>query len=445
MSQRAFISAYVISETALAKPVDTTDNWIVRGTCSFLVVAAAAVGFTACSTAPEFDVVISGGTVIDGTGAEPRRADVGIKGDRIVMIGNLTNRSASDRIDASGKTVTPGFIDIMGRSGVSLLANGLAESHLRQGITTELLVDRSPAFWTPTIADQDALRVAGVTFDWRGFTGYFEKLASRGTAINVGTIAALSFGNSDTNAFVEDAMRDGAWGVVDDGGLTADDLKRVATAVGRSNGVLMLPAGSPVLMNDDTFVAAAGAAHRIVITDLGGAAEGTQAAELNRRIARAVERNIAVYGTVIPSPEPLAGSLAAEALRYGGVMIATNSEGTTIGRRNSPAAFGAFPRLLGPMVRDEHLMDLKEAVRRSTSLPATAFNIPRRGILRENYFADVVVFDPSTIADGSTFEKPNQYPTGVEYVLVNGVVTSTPRGVTGARPGYGLLRNRAER
>jgi N-acyl-D-amino-acid deacylase len=126
-------------------------------------------------------------------------------------------------------------------------------------------------------------------------------------------------------------------------------------------------------------------------------------------------------------------------------MIATNSEGTAVGRSSSPAAFGAFPRLLGSMVRDEHVMDLKEAVRRSTSLPAAVFNIPRRGILRETYFADVVVFDASTISDRSTSEKPNQYPTGVEYVLVNGVVTSTPRGVTGARPGYGLLRNRAER
>jgi N-acyl-D-aspartate/D-glutamate deacylase len=414
----------------------------VRGIPARLVsLVAAAIGVAACSTAPEFDLVISGGMVIDGTGAEPRRADVGIKGDRIVTIGNLTNRSASDRIDARGKTVTPGFIDSMGRSGVSLLSDGLAESHLRQGITTEMLVDRSPAFWTPAIADQDALRVAGVTFDWRGFDGYFEKLASRGTAINVGTIAAVSFANSNTDAFVDDAMRDGAWGVVDDGGLRADDLGRVAAAVARSNGVLMLPAGSPVLATDDAFLALASAAHRIVITDLAGVAP--PAAELNGRIARAAQRNIAVYGTVIPSLQPQAGSF--EALRYGGVMIATNSEGTSMGRSNTPAAFGAFPRLLGSMVRDEHLMDLKEAVRRSTSLPATVFTIPRRGILRENYFADVVVFDASTIADRSTPEKPNQYPAGIDYVLVNGVVTFTPRGITGARPGYGLLRNRAQR
>ena len=371
-----------------------------RGTAGFVLASAvAAVVLAACSTAPDFDIVIAGGTVIDGTGAEPRDADVGITGDRIVAIGELSSRSASNRIDATGRMVTPGFIDVMGRSGVSLLSNGLAESHLRQGITTEMLADRNPAFWTPATVDHDALRLAGVTFDWRDFDGYFEKLASRGTAINVGTIAALSFASRDTEAFVDEAMHKGAWGVVDDGDITADDAGRVAAAIGRSDGVLMLPAGSSVLANDDAFLAAASAARRIVITDLARVASGAEYTKLNRRLARAAERNLAVYGTVIPPLQPQTDWSTSEALRSGGVMMATNSEAATIGRSVSFAAFGAFPRLLGSMVRDEHLMELKEAVRRSTSLPATVFEIPQRGILRENYFADIVVFDASTIAD----------------------------------------------
>jgi len=206
----------------------------------------------------------------------------------------------------------------------------------------------------------------------------------------------------------------------------------------------MLPADSAVLANDDSFSAIAGAARRLVITDLTRIESGAPYAELNRRIARSAERNIAVYGTVIPSLQPQTDSSMSEALRSGGVMIATNSEAATPGRSISPAAFGAFPRLLGPIVRDEHLMELREAVRRSTSLPAAVFNIPQRGILRENYFADIVIFDASTIADRSTLDKPNEYPAGIDYVLVNGVVTSTPRGLTGARPGYGLLRKRAQ-
>jgi N-acyl-D-amino-acid deacylase len=179
----------------------------------------------------------------------------------------------------------------------------------------------------------------------------------------------------------------------------------------------------------------------VVVADLARGEPGAPYTELTRRIARAAERNIAAYAAVIPSFQGQTDSSVSDALRYGGVMIATNSEAAIIGRSISPAAFGAFPRLLGSMVRNEHLMELREAVRRSTSLPATVFNIPQRGILREKYFADLVIFDASTIADRSTLDKPNQYPVGIDYVLVNGVVTSTPRGVTGARPGYGLLRS----
>src|SRR4029079_19319807 len=148
------------------------------------------------------------------------------------------------------------------------------------------------------------------------------------------------------------------------------------------------------LASDDAFLATASAARRVVITDLGRVASEAAYAELNRRMTQAAERNVAVYGTVIPSPQPQTDSFT-ETLRSGGVMIATNSEAATIGSSTSAAAVRTFPRLLGPMVRDRHLMELKEAVRRSTSLPATVFNIPQRGILRENYFADIVIFDAS--------------------------------------------------
>jgi N-acyl-D-aspartate/D-glutamate deacylase len=391
-----------------------------------LLTTVAAMVLVACSTDVAFDVVIVGGSVIDGTGAEARRADIGIKGDRIVAIGNLADRSASQRIDASGKTVAPGFIDVMGRSGVNLLANGLAKNHLRQGITTELLVDGSPV-WTPSTVDRDALRAAGVTFDWQGFDAYFRKLASRGTAINVGSLAALSRADDHRGAFIDRAMHDGAWGVVADAMLRTQELVQVADIVGRSDGVLMLPADSPGAASDDSLFSIADVARRVVITDVGRQPTGDSLAQLNSRISRTAQRSVAIYETVIPSPESISATSIAAALQYGSAMVATNSEETD-----------AFPWLLGRIVRDGHLMELKEGIRRSTSVPATAFNIPQRGILRENYFADVVVFDPSTIRDRSTPEQPKEYAAGVDYVLVNGVITSTPRGITGARAGYGL-------
>jgi N-acyl-D-aspartate/D-glutamate deacylase len=104
-----------------------------------------------------------------------------------------------------------------------------------------------------------------------------------------------------------------------------------------------------------------------------------------------------------------------------------------------PRAYGTFPRILGRYVREEKVLELREAVRRMTSLAAAQFNIPRRGILREGFYADVVVFDAATVIDRATFEKPQQYPIGIDYVIVNGVVTVTPRGHTGARAGRRLV------
>ena len=73
-------------------------------------------------------------------------------------------------------------------------------------------------------------------------------------------------------------------------------------------------------------------------------------------------------------------------------------------------------------------------------MAASIFQIPQRGIIRENYFADIVVFDERAIADRATPDKPNEYPAGIDYVIVNGVVASTPKGLTGSRPGHRLTR-----
>jgi N-acyl-D-aspartate/D-glutamate deacylase len=103
-----------------------------------------------------------------------------------------------------------------------------------------------------------------------------------------------------------------------------------------------------------------------------------------------------------------------------------------------PRAYGCFARVLGKYVREEKLLPLEEAVRKLTSLPATNLGLDRRGQLKEDWFADVVVFDPKTIVDRATYEKPHQYAVGVQHVFVNGVQVLKDGEHTGAKPGRAL-------
>ncbi|HET7220313.1 MAG TPA: D-aminoacylase [Vicinamibacterales bacterium] len=103
-----------------------------------------------------------------------------------------------------------------------------------------------------------------------------------------------------------------------------------------------------------------------------------------------------------------------------------------------PRAYGNFARLLGRYVRDEKVISLEEAVRRLSGLPATNLELDRRGFLREGMFADVVVFDPSQIADRATFEKPHQYAVGMKHVFVNGAQVLKDGEHTGAKPGRAI-------
>ena len=110
-------------------------------------------------------------------------------------------------------------------------------------------------------------------------------------------------------------------------------------------------------------------------------------------------------------------------------------EGVFIKTSTHPRAYGNFARLLGKYVRDEHVIPLEEAIRKLTSLPATTLRVRERGQLAPGYLADVVVFDPKTIADHATYEKPHQYATGMRHVWVNGIQVLKDGEHTGQKPG----------
>jgi N-acyl-D-amino-acid deacylase len=122
-------------------------------------------------------------------------------------------------------------------------------------------------------------------------------------------------------------------------------------------------------------------------------------------------------------------------LSFGSDGGSYSAEGVFLLSGTHPRAYGNFARLLGRYVRDEKVIPLGEAVRKLSALPASNLRIQRRGQLKPGYFADVVVFDPATIIDHATFEKPHQYSTGVRDVFVNGVQVLRDGEHTGAMPG----------
>lgn len=134
------------------------------------------------------------------------------------------------------------------------------------------------------------------------------------------------------------------------------------------------------------------------------------------------------------------------ALKSPFVSICTDSgaratDGPLAGSKSHPRGWGTYPRILGRYVRDEHLMPLEFAIHKMTGLPASNVGLKQRGLIREGYFADITIFDPKTVIDRATFEEPNQYPEGINFVIVNGQIEVDNGVRTSAEAGQ-VLRGR---
>jgi N-acyl-D-amino-acid deacylase len=133
-----------------------------------------------------------------------------------------------------------------------------------------------------------------------------------------------------------------------------------------------------------------------------------------------------------------------EVLTHPLVMLCTDGfalapTGPLGGGMPHPRSYGTFPRFLGVYVREKKALSLPEAVRKMTSMPAAKLGLADRGVLRRGCWADVVVFDPKTVADTATYTRPEQYPVGIDQVLVNGRVVLDRGRITGVYPGQALV------
>lgn len=182
--------------------------------------------------APDFDILIRNGHIIDGTGSPWYWGDVGVKGGRIAAIGNLAGARAATLIDARGQVVAPGFIDMLGQSELTILVNPHLPSKIYQGITTEITGEGgSIAPLNERLIREDRLTWAhyGITPDWKTFNGYFGRLEKQGMGINLASyvgatqVRRLVIGNANRaptageldrmKELVDEAMRQGARGV----------------------------------------------------------------------------------------------------------------------------------------------------------------------------------------------------------------------------------------
>ncbi|CAN5478201.1 amidohydrolase family protein [soil metagenome] len=512
----------------------------------------------------EFDVIIRGGTVYDGTGSLPIKADVGIVGDKVKRVGDLSNAKSKSVVDATGMAVAPGFINMLSWSNESLIIDARSMGELKQGITTQIFGEGwSMGPLNDRMKKQMKDDQGDMKYDveWTSLSDYLNHLEKRGVSQNVAsfigatTIRTYVLGEEDKQPppaqmqemreLVRKEMEAGALGIgssliyppafyaktdeliemckvaakykgkyishmrsegnklieavnellrisreanipaeiyhlkaagKDNWGKMDEVLSMVEKA--RKSGMRITadmytyPAGStgldaslPPWSEDGGYPAlfkriqdpetrkkllaeirtptdkwenlylAAGSPEKVLLVGFKNEKlkplTGKTLGEVARMRGTDPENTIldliledqSRVGTVyfLMSEDNIKKQIKYPWVSFGSDAESQAPEGVFLKSSTHPRAYGNFARLLGKYVREEKVITLQDAIRRLSGLPATNLGLDRRGFLKPGYFADVVIFDPKTVADTATFEKPQQYAVGVRDVFVNGV------------------------
>lgn len=557
----------------LPEPFDMTRCCLIAGVCWLMLAAS-----LAAAEPKTYDTILRGGTVYDGSGAPGVVADVAISGDRIAAIGDLADAKATRVIDARGKAVAPGFINMLSWATVSLLADGRSQADIRQGVTLEVFGEGVSMGPLNARMKQDMLERQGdIAYDvpWTTLGEYLTHLETRGVSCNVAsflgatTVRINVLGYQDRlptpkeldemRAIVRQAMEEGALGIgsslIYAPAFYADtheliELCKVAAEYDgmyishiRSEGNQLVEAVEELIkiareakvpaeiyhlkaagkenwpkrdrvielieqaraggmkVTADMYLYTAGS------TGLNGAMppwvqegglrkwiERMRDPETRKRVAEEMRtptdawenlllnagtpENVLLVGFKNPALKHLTGKTLAEVaarrgtspeetamdlvieddsrvdtvyfmmdeadvkknvalpwVSFGSDASSPAAEGKFLLSQPHPRTYGNFARLLGKYVRDEKVIPLEDAIRKLTGLPATNLKLADRGLLKEGYFADVVVFDPATIQDHATYPQPHQYSTGMQHVFVNGEQVLADGEHTGAKPG----------
>ena len=543
---------------------------------AFVLSTAAGVLISAAPPA-DYSFLIRGGTIYDGSGEAPYVGDVAIRGDKIVYVGPHAPGRAARTIEATGKAVSPGFINMLSWANESLIADGRGMSDTAQGVTLEVMGEGdSMGPLNPEMKRLELKRQGDIKYPirWTTLGQYLEFLQRKGITPNVTsfvgatTVRVHELGEKDVDptpaqlkrmrALVRQGMKEGAVGVGssliyapanfaetpelialtseaakcggmyishmrDEGpklldaidelveisrqsGAPAeiyhykqsgkDNWNKIDAAIGRVEAARK--SGLRITADMYTYPASStgfDAAFPLWIQDGGLEAwvkrlkdpktrtkaiawmHGPQATE-NTKLVTDEPDKVLLVGFNTAKLKPLTGKTLGEVARqrhkppeeaaadliaedgtriqvvyfgmsednvrretalpwmsFGSDADSEGPYGVFLKSSTHPRAYGNVARLLGKYVRDEKTTTLQDAVRRLTSLPATNLSIRQRGWLKPGYYADVVVFDPATIRDTATFERPQQLAKGVDDVFINGVQVWRAGKHTGAKPG----------
>jgi N-acyl-D-aspartate/D-glutamate deacylase len=521
-----------------------------------------ALFFLSLAWGQEFDLLIRGGRIADGTGNPAFPGDVAIRQGAIAAMGPLAGRTARQVIDAAGLVVAPGFIDLHNHSDRTVLVDGNAESMVRQGVTSMIFGEGGSAAPSKEFAN---------------LRSYFGRLLKQGISTNIGTYVGSSQvwtwvrgerAGPPTAAELErmrgavrEAMQDGALGVASSlsgppgnwidtatlvamceiagrmGGIYSTHMRTeghgvfeaVAEAIdigrrarlpvdiihlkiaehklwgqmpeligsiaaaraagqdvqahvypyraGQNNLASIIPpwaheggrqamiarlkdpALRPRLENEinngipgsnwyNHYTATGGWEGMLLVSFSNPKHkqfEGKRMSEVIQALGRpgldVLFELLSENGGSVPtvyfhhSEEDMRHALRQPFVSIGSDGTAVKTEGPLARGNPHPRYYGTFPRVLGRYVREEKVITLEEAIRKMTSANAAKVRQYDRGLLRPGMRADVTVFNPNTVIDHATFEKPHQYATGIDYVIVNGTVVLEKGRHTGARPG----------
>jgi N-acyl-D-amino-acid deacylase len=491
---------------------------------------------------PEYDLIVRNGRIVDGTGTPARDGSIGVRGDRIESVGEVSG-SGTHEIDAAGAVIAPGFVDVHAHDDAAVVKDPRVDFKIMQGVTTDVVgncgAGNAPAndrFRPLYAAGYGAILGVEDPPPWSSTAEYFAAVDHARPVINVaayvpqGVVRMNVMGPerrepteaemAEMQRLVDEGMQAGAIGLssgliyVPGAYTKTEELIGLAKVVAKYGGIY-----TSHIRNEGAGVMKA-VAEAIEIGEAAGCgvqishhkSSGPGAYGLTNETlpfiaearARGVDVTIDVYpyiasssslaamyrigrGAAFEQAEAIVASVKYNKEKYEGRYVRdiaadldlpireavakvledeentpsvimfimdeadvrrvvaddhcmVGSDGLPTDGKPHPRLYGTMARVLQHYVREEGLMPVEEAVRKMTSLPARKHRLGKRGVLAPGWVADVVVFDPDTIADVATYAEPRQYPRGVNHVVVNGQIAVQDGRQTDARAGRMLRR-----